>query len=432
MAEDKSTSATRLQAAINWCKAQGWDVNATKGAMANASVESHAWMESDPVSGSKYFDFCVYGGASPYAGYDWYTVGLGIDPNIGAYGLFQWLSANNPAAKPEFDAFFIDGNSPQKIAAQMVWWTTKYGWMAGGDLSYTTTPNANSNISLEEYAKNVNKEDAEAMSNIWYVNFERAGAGQYPGHNWNGGIQQLIADWGIDWGGKGDVVTNPPDESVSPPKKPDSDAPEPCIMYENTGKDTDDGKKPAPPTGGGGTPTNPVFPNGQIKALDGVLGQTVGWGGAYGECYGFAQYWVQLCGGNGAGMNGGLATGNPNIGAPRPAGQAGPAIPASCIPWDFPWGTGAGFQGFEAYAGTPPGGWKTGDICCMTTEGSMFGHVVVVESVQGDDFLFADQNWGGARFVQRHDTSMKTLLAPGQSNIVELTGCVRPKQMPKN
>lgn len=438
MATDSSTNKSRLESFINYCLQAGWAVEAIQGAAANASAESHAFLENgDQYAASKYFDFCVYGGQSPYAGHDWYSQGAAIQGGAGAVGFFQWLMTNDASQYPAWNTFFADGNSESHLKAQLDWWFNSYGWSPGNDMSYTTTPGANSNISFDQFKTNANKNTAEELSNIFYVNFERGGSGQYAGHNWEGGIQTLIANWGIKWEKSGGAQYNPPTTSVSPPKKPsqpNSETKPTCIEYENTNPKPDTSKpepeeKPEPNTGGGSkdTPSQSTYPNGDIAAIEAIIGQTVGWAGAFGECYGLAQWWVSHCGGNGQLMNSGSATGNPNL-PNRPAGIASPGLPAAGIPFDYPWGSGA-FAGFTAGTGTPPGGWRSGDIACVVGPYSyVYGHVLIVGKVNGDDFSHYDQNWGH-RYVTKPAFTWQQGFQTSQWT--SETGWVRPNNIPK-
>lgn len=438
---DTSTNLSRLQSMINYLANQGWHSDSIRGTASNASAESHAWMETgDQYAASKYFDFCVYGGdiGGGIAGRDWYSVGQPVTSAAGAYGLWQFVTANAPSEVPAWNNFFPDGNTALNIERQLQWWLTRYSWIPGGNMSYTTTPNANSRISLDEYAKNVNNNSAEELSNIWYVNFERAGSGQYAGHNWNA-ASPLFLPWGPDFtqakdpgsgnGHGGGDTGKPPDESKSPRNK----ATTLCIEYENTKEqvkpnENGDGGN-AGPSGGDNTPGGTNIPNGTIPCVDAILGQRVGWGGANGQCYGFAEWWIKQCGGPGDSMTSGTASGNPNIGAPRPAGQDSPGIPASCIPWDYPWGSPGMFQNFTAGAGVPPGGFKTGDIVCFTNNYSPSqGHVVVVKSSSGNDFTWYDQNWG-VQWVTVNKLTYQQAMTSGI--MTSETGWVRPKTFPQ-
>lgn len=437
MATDSSTNKSRLEAFINYCVSKGWKLEAIQGAASNSFAESHAFLESgDQYAASKYFDFCAYGGSHPHAGHDWYSQGVSIGTGNGAVGFFQWLIANDTSQVPTWDSFFQDGNNTSHINAQLDWWFTRYGWSPGGDMSYTTTPGTNSSISFDEYKANTHNYSAEEMSNIWYVNFERGGSGQYQGHNWNGGIQAAIASWGIGWKATAGVGSTPPTTSKSPEKTTTSTnkAKIPCIEHENTNKPIvkEDGTK-AQMNQGGGSPATAsagLFPNGDIPQIEAIKGQTVGWGGASGQCYGLAEWWVSTCGGNGQAMTS-PAPGNPNL-PNRPSGVASPGIPAATIPFDYPWGSGQ-FGPFTAYAGFPPGGVKTGDIVCMTNSYSWeFGHVLIAGRCTATSFEHYDQNWGTQvvtkpAFVYPQGVIDNTL----NGFQYHITGVVRPKNVPR-
>lgn len=396
---DSSTNKSRLETLINWCAAKGWAKESVRGAAANACAEAHAWLESgDEYASSKYFDFAVYGGDAPNAGHDWYSSGAGISASIGAYGMFQWLSTNDSSQVSVWNAFFSDGNSSSQAQKQFAWWfgtdglgtNMQYGWAPGGDVSYTDAPNANSDVSFSDWAKNKNKETEQGQCAIFYANFERAGAGQFAGHT-IANLDSVVSKWGIDWGGSGSDPSVPGAPAVTPPKKDtapnDGVATNPCKNRQSPKKDN--------PTAGsnGGTGTKPpdgqpdnqsssgALANGSIPCFSQIVGNCYGSNNvADGQCYGLAQWWAKQCG----------------------AGDSLQSDSYAYKIWSaYPWGSkGTAYEHFKAYEGIPSGGLKTGDIICFSPDAlgydQGYGHVGIVEKVLSpDNCMFYDQNYLG-------------------------------------
>ena len=445
MATDSSTNKSRLEAFINFCFSLGWSLPSIQGAAANAYAESHAYLETgDEFAPSKYFNYAVYGGFSNHAGHDWYSQGINPTDDLtasggGAYGFFQYAPQDGfAAAGTSWNNFFPNGNSTQGINAQLSWFLNpntgfaKSSWIAGGNMSYTTTPKADSNISYDEYVKNKNNNTAEELSNIWFVNFERGGASGYAGHNWEGGIRTLVKDWGIGWGSGQTPSTPTPSPTSQTPHDPRA---KPCYVLTNQGSKPD---LAAPSSGSGSSPATTIGDGGlvnrTIPKIANIIGSRVGWGAAFGQCYGLAQWWVSQCGGSGPSMVGGTGA-------------------AANIWSDFPWGSAGSWQYFQSGSGTPSGGWKTGDIVCFadsSLESGGWGHVGVVAIVSATGFTMYDQNTPGPGVspifpgatgayngpVEYYAANVAPNLAGLNvmsqipNNIGNITGYVRPLRMP--
>jgi GH25 family lysozyme M1 (1,4-beta-N-acetylmuramidase) len=414
MVTDSSTNLERLNWFISWANMHGWAQESIRGAAANSAAESHAWLESgDTYASSKYFNYCVYGGTSPFAGYDWYSQGASISGTVGAYGFFQWLSANDPSLVSTWMGFFSNGNTQTNANAQLAWWFGSdgqgtgagYGWIPGGDVSFTEDPSANSNVSFADWAKNTNGETDKGQASIFYANFERAGASQYPGHTITA-LDALTSSWGLNW-----ATSTTHDNTGDTGNKKQFP---PCYQASNKGK-------PSPPPANGTNVDQGIIANGKIHCIDPLVsnGQCVGSNAqSIGQCYGLAQWWFEQCGGGRGALQGGNC-----------------ALYASQIYSCYPWGSGA-FAGFTATAGASPptGGWKTGDIVCMTSE-SEYGHVIVVGGVASDGTIqtwYEQNNWSiaspcGTGYAVAYNTNSP--MSTYYSNRT-ITGTVRPSKFP--
>ena len=132
------------------------------------------------------------------------------------------------------------------------------------------------------------------------------------------------------------------------------------------------------------------------------LGKFVGRGVGNGQCYAIAAWFSYKLGGAGLGCGlGGFS------------GLVGSGIRACDIGTDYNWGNfgwgveGSGFSGANVVAGTilnikPNYGapWYTG----------YYGHVVVVESVNGDTVTVLQQNYGGRQYVTRDKYSLSAII----------------------
>lgn len=290
-------------------------------------------------------------------GNTWYTYPdfPSNNPNVGV-GWFQ-LTTADPNLLARADDWFPNGNEHNQALKQLQFMIGEFGqgqWIAGNLNGYPVTDPSAVNLSWQEFLSS--NLSVQALADAWLVNYERPAVYENRFEKY----YQSVIDGGFDWrGGNGTGGDKPPLSKGDNDKGVDQKNPSPCLEPSKSPMENDKDKKgnnnsnnTAPSSGGG----QAGLGNGRIPLLDRHLGETVGWGCTYGQCFGLAMYWANACGGP----------------------QNVPQAFAKNIWLDGTWDA----YPFSRGAGVPPGGWKTGDICCL---GANFeaGHVIVVANVDG-------------------------------------------------